>query len=395
MDSSIHHMAGAEHEPACSTVPVVSCAPAAIHARLARRARARAGMIACIVALCCLALCGLAAQRVALGAGGALVLSGKVCARATGKPVPGAQVGAQGTWATAGRDGTYSLTLQPAMRLPMRATARGYQSTDIVTIYNPDGGALSGQLSFSFCGSNGLVEAFRSADGTVRLASFQQLQPAAPRTISITGTSTVALENDPALQLPNGRVALLTLSRHGNAISIQTPLTAGNGGYLLEINAAAGFALIKLPIFVGAGFAPPPAPAPFTPDPKGATTNQLRTATLDTINRLRARAGLPPIKMDARLNAASQGHSDDMAAHNYVGHAGSHGSQPSQRVQAAGVSYMETAEDVGSGDSVQAVIEGLMDSPAHRWAMLGNFRIVGIGLAHANGSLLMTLDFVR
>jgi uncharacterized protein YkwD len=83
-----------------------------------------------------------------------------------------------------------------------------------------------------------------------------------------------------------------------------------------------------------------------------------------------------------------------MAAHNFVGHYGSIGSRPDQRVRAAGVRYVETAEDVGTGDSIQAVIEGLMDSPAHRWAILGDFRVIGIGIATAHDNLLMTLDFV-
>jgi hypothetical protein len=67
--------------------------------------------------------------------------------------------------------------------LPIRAAALGYQSTDVLTIYNPDGSALSGQIGLSFCGNNGLVEAFRDADGTVRLASFQQLQPSTRHTL--------------------------------------------------------------------------------------------------------------------------------------------------------------------------------------------------------------------
>ncbi|HWE61269.1 MAG TPA: CAP domain-containing protein [Chloroflexota bacterium] len=324
-----------------------------------------------------------------------LALSGTVCAQATGKPVAGAQIGMQGHWTTAGSDGTYSLTLKPVSRLPLRAAALGYQSTDVVTVYNPDGSPLSGQITFSLCGNRGLVEAFRSGDGAVRLASFQQLQPGTPHTLVVSGTSSVDLESDAALQLPSGNVVLLALRRHGKAIQIDVPLTAGHGRYLLEINAAAGFALIKLPLFAGIGYAPPPAPAPFIPDPPGATTAQLRVTTLNMINHLRTQAGLTPLHTDPLLNGVSQGHSDDMARHGYIGHAGSNGSLPDQRLQAASVTYTETAEDIGAGDSIQATIEGLMDSPAHRWAILGDFRLIGIGIARAHGSLLMTLDFVR
>lgn len=360
-------------------------------------ARSAAPSLLGLALLGCIATAALPAQVQArrLGADGTLVLSGTVCAQATGKHLAGAQVGAQGHWTTAGPDGRYSLTLQPTSRLPLQAAALGYQSTDVMTVYDPAGGLLSGQIEFSLCGDRGLVEAFRSRDGAVRLASFAQLQSGAPHTIVISGTSSAGLEGDPALQLPNGKVVLLSLQRHGTAIHITVPLTAGRGRYLLEINAAAGFALIKLPIFAGVGYIPPDAPAPFMPDPADAAIAQLRAATLDEINRLRAQMALPPLQADPRLNGVSQGHSDDMAGHGFIGHPGSNGLQPDQRVQAAGVHYTETAEDIGSGDSIQATIEGLMDSPAHRWAILGDFQLVGIGIARVHGGVLITLDFVR
>ncbi|MDB5058509.1 MAG: hypothetical protein JWO59_1981 [Chloroflexi bacterium] len=324
-----------------------------------------------------------------------LVLSGTVCAQATGMHLAGAQVGAQGRWTTTGPDGRYSLTLLPAKYLPIRAAAQGYQSTDVVTVYDPSGSTLSGKAEFSLCGRSGLAEAFRSSDGSVRLASFAQAQPGTPHTIVVSGTSSVSLEAEAALLLPSGKVTLISLRRSGTAIHIAMPLVAGPGRYLLEINAAAGFALIKLPIYAGIGYKPPAAPAPYMPDPKGATIAQLRSAALSTVNRLRGQASLPPLQTGVRLNAVSQEHSDDMARHGYVGHPSFSGLQPFQRIQAAHIDFTEMAEDVGSGDSIQGAIDGLMDSPAHRWAVLGNFRVVGIGISMAQGKVLMTLDFVR
>ena len=70
-------------------------------------------------------------------------------------------------------------------------------------------------------------------------------------------------------------------------------------------------------------------------------------------------------------------------------------SDPGARVRAAGVPYRELAEDVGMGDSVQEVLVGLMDSPGHRWAILGNFALVGVGVQRQGSSLVLTADFVR
>ena len=57
--------------------------------------------------------------------------------------------------------------------------------------------------------------------------------------------------------------------------------------------------------------------------------------------------------------------------------------------------YRMTGEDIGQGATVQGVLLGLIDSPAHRWAILGDFRLVGIGIAHVGPDLLLTADFVR
>jgi hypothetical protein len=58
---------------------------------------------------------------------------------------------------------------------------------------------------------------------------------------------------------------------------------------------------------------------------------------LDLINRDRASVGLEPVQLDdGPATAAGQAHAEDMAGHGYLGHWGTDGSVPEQRMTAAG-----------------------------------------------------------
>jgi uncharacterized protein YkwD len=277
----------------------------------------------------------------------------------------------------------------------IRASALSYQSTDLITLSSPDGGLLAGEASFSFCGSVGLTSAFRAADGSVRLERVDQLQPGQPHTLLVQGVATAPLESNAALQTPGGGVLLLPIQRQGVALSVAVPLRAGRGRYVLEINAAAGFALVKLPLFAGGVYQSPPTPPPYQADPPGASVAALRASALTGINALRQQAGLSPLRPDTHLDREAQAHSDDMGRSGHISHAGTDGSTPGQRVEATGVPFHLVAEDIGGGPTVQEILLGLMESPAHRWAILGAFRLVGIGIAAmGDEGLVLTVDFV-
>ena len=57
---------------------------------------------------------------------------------------------------------------------------------------------------------------------------------------------------------------------------------------------------------------------------------------LDSVNTLRQSAGLPPVELDARLNAAAATHSRDMAVQNRPWLFGSDGSSPLERARRVG-----------------------------------------------------------
>lgn len=68
----------------------------------------------------------------------------------------------------------------------------------------------------------------------------------------------------------------------------------------------------------------------------GANAARVQFRMLDSVNSLRQTAGLVPVELDARLNAAAATHARDMAVQNRPWHFGSDGSSPIDRALRAG-----------------------------------------------------------
>jgi len=90
---------------------------------------------------------------------------------------------------------------------------------------------------------------------------------------------------------------------------------------------------------LGACEEPPPrviaeGPGYYQPDALGRATVLFRM--LDSVNALRAAAGLVPVALNPYLNAAAATHARDIANQNRPWHFGSDGSSPAQRVLRAG-----------------------------------------------------------
>ena len=65
-------------------------------------------------------------------------------------------------------------------------------------------------------------------------------------------------------------------------------------------------------------------------------TAKIQFRMLDSVNALRAAAGLPALDLDGSLNAAAVTHANDMSLQNRPWHFGSDGSSPIDRVSRAG-----------------------------------------------------------
>lgn len=125
------------------------------------------------------------------------------------------------------------------------------------------------------------------------------------------------------------------------------------------------------------------APAPAPPSGNDATFQQ---QVLDLTNAERAAAGCGAVALNPTLNAVADAHSEDMAVNDYFDHTGLNGSQPWDRVAAAGYSARGSGENIAKGYSSAAdVVAGWMDSPGHRRNML-DCQWTELGVGYAEGS---------
>lgn len=140
----------------------------------------------------------------------------------------------------------------------------------------------------------------------------------------------------------------------------------------------------------------------------GSTGGQPPTTTVSSdqagqvlalVNQARAAAGLGPLNLDGALNAAAQRHSADMAAHGFLGHTGSDGSDPGRRASEAGYGWSMIGENAAQrwDVSAQGVFEQWMGSSGHRDNIL-RAEYTDMGLAYAaaaNGAVYYTMVLGR
>jgi uncharacterized protein YkwD len=125
-----------------------------------------------------------------------------------------------------------------------------------------------------------------------------------------------------------------------------------------------------------------------------------RELTLCLLNQERARQGVAALRYDARLEAASQAHSDDMVRRGYFEHDTPEGVEPYQRMLAAGYAATNafTGENLARGEGSESapieILDSWMHSPSHREALLHpGYAEVGIGVAFSPKAAMYTTDF--
>jgi len=128
--------------------------------------------------------------------------------------------------------------------------------------------------------------------------------------------------------------------------------------------------------------APPSKPDRTTkpaPPPRAGVAQQVEAL----VNVERSRAGCGPVSVDAALQRAAQGHSDDMAARDYFSHTSPDGVTFARRIRAAGYDGRAIAENIAAGQtSAKDVMSSWMASPGHRTNILNcAYRDIGVGYA--------------
>jgi len=123
---------------------------------------------------------------------------------------------------------------------------------------------------------------------------------------------------------------------------------------------------------------------------RAATVLHARDATLCLLNRVRARRGLPPLRLNAKLSRAARRHSRDMVRHRYFAHDSRNGHSAFDRMRATHYVPRNASwwlgENIGWGSGTLAepiaMVRAWMHSPPHRENILSrHFRDIGIGIA--------------
>jgi uncharacterized protein YkwD len=151
------------------------------------------------------------------------------------------------------------------------------------------------------------------------------------------------------------------------AWATEAPLTAIGDGIAQEVNGTNTTAPRNLQTYSKTGF---------------------QSLLLAAVNKERAAAGLSSLCMSSKLQSSAQGHSNDMAAHNFMSHTGSDGSTMSKRITATGFQWTAIAENVAAGQKdVAAVMKSWMSSTGHKKNILSSkYKMFGCGYAYSSGS---------
>ncbi|MEU9856565.1 CAP domain-containing protein [Streptomyces sp. NPDC047974] len=131
------------------------------------------------------------------------------------------------------------------------------------------------------------------------------------------------------------------------------------------------------------GLAPQTGAVPASPVTVPARASGYVQDVIALANAERERAGCDPLRSEARLAKAAQGHADDMAARDYYAHDSPEGRDGGDRMTRAGYSWSAWGENIHKGPKTpQRAMDDWMESPAHRANIVNcSFRDVGVGVA--------------
>lgn len=145
--------------------------------------------------------------------------------------------------------------------------------------------------------------------------------------------------------------------------------------------------------------------------PRSGNLDRIRAATECLVNQVRERHGENPLRDNARIETASQHHTEDMAFGDYFDHVGPRGDTPLDRLRSSGYVYnhrigYEVGENIAWGTlslaTPQAIVEAWVHSPEHLANILdARYRDTAIGvsahppssMAHGQAGAIYTQDF--
>jgi uncharacterized YkwD family protein len=166
--------------------------------------------------------------------------------------------------------------------------------------------------------------------------------------------------------------------------------------FLSDANRIYPYQLIIIPkkinIDVPSGTQTPAAPkaptsqTPQTPEPQApaqeTNLSQWEQEVVNLVNQERAKAGLKPLTVDAKLTEAARAKSADMRDRNYFSHYSPTYGSPFEMMDSFNISYRTAGENIAAGQrSPQEVMNAWMNSEGHRQNILNpNYTRIGVGL---------------
>jgi len=183
---------------------------------------------------------------------------------------------------------------------------------------------------------------------------------------------------------PTGPVSELRVVQSRGWFEARLDCGARRGRFQIEIaatDAGGPGVLANFPVYCAVA---PPEHSPLLLAERAAPQDPDDAASemLELINRDRKAVGVSPVRLDRRLAAVAQAHSQEMAATGAVVHVSPTTGNAADRVHRRGLNPERVAENVGRAYNADQGQRGIMSSPGHRAAVLDpRVTHVGIGVA--------------
>ncbi len=142
-----------------------------------------------------------------------------------------------------------------------------------------------------------------------------------------------------------------------------------------------------------------PAPtAPAQPTTPTTSIGAYEQQVVDLVNKERAAAGLPALKVNTKLSGVAEKKAEDMRDKKYFSHTSPTYGSPFDMMKQFGISYTTAGENIAKGQKTPAaVMNGWMNSEGHRANILNSkYTEIGVGyVTDSNGNTYWVQHFIR
>ncbi len=132
--------------------------------------------------------------------------------------------------------------------------------------------------------------------------------------------------------------------------------------------------------------------------PAAGSIGAYEQQVVDLVNQERAAAGLPALKVNAKLSGVAEKKAEDLRDNNYFDHQSPTYGSPFDMMKQFGIQYTTAGENIAKGQRTPAeVMNGWMNSPGHRANILNaDFTEIGVGyVTDSNGGTYWVQHFIR